>query len=71
MSVQKLDWIETADLPDRSSRPIKTALAQWWRRSIRRMVTRRHLRQLPAHHYRDLGLTPGEVQRELNKPFWR
>ena len=39
-----------------------------WRRRARE---RRELGQLDNRTLRDLGLSPGEVQFEANKPFWR
>jgi len=32
---------------------------------------RRELAQLDARSLRDLGLNPGNIQFEANKPFWR
>jgi uncharacterized protein YjiS (DUF1127 family) len=39
-----------------------------WRQRNRE---RRELSQLDARSLRDLGLNPGNVQFEANKPFWR
>jgi uncharacterized protein YjiS (DUF1127 family) len=39
-----------------------------WRRRARE---RRELASLDTRTLRDLGLSPGEVQFEANKPFWR
>ena len=39
-----------------------------WRQRNRE---RRELAQLDARSLRDLGLNPGNVQFEVNKPFWR
>jgi uncharacterized protein YjiS (DUF1127 family) len=39
-----------------------------WRRRARE---RRELANLDTRTLRDLGLSPGEVQFEANKPFWR
>jgi len=44
-----------------------TVLATWEMRSR----TRRHLRDLGAERYADLGLTTAEVLLEVDKPFWR
>lgn len=41
------------------------------RRWQRRLTTRRQLKRLPRHLYRDVGLLPPEVQREVNRHFWR
>jgi uncharacterized protein YjiS (DUF1127 family) len=39
-----------------------------WRRRARE---RRELANLDTRTLRDLGLSPGEIQFEANKPFWR
>lgn len=39
-----------------------------WRRRARE---RRELSRLDARTIRDLGLSPGEIQFEADKPFWR
>jgi uncharacterized protein YjiS (DUF1127 family) len=39
-----------------------------WRERARE---RRELAQLDARSLRDLGLNPGNIQFEANKPFWR
>ena len=39
-----------------------------WRR---RAQERRELANLDYRTVRDLGLSPGEIQFEANKPFWR
>jgi uncharacterized protein YjiS (DUF1127 family) len=39
-----------------------------WRNRARE---RRELAQLDARSLRDLGLNPGNIQFEANKPFWR
>jgi uncharacterized protein YjiS (DUF1127 family) len=39
-----------------------------WRTRARE---RRELSQLDARSLRDLGLNPGNIQFEANKPFWR
>jgi len=40
--------------------------------SWRRRTQQRHeLAQLDARSIRDLGLSPSDVQFEVNKPFWR
>lgn len=41
------------------------------RRWQHRAVTRRHLQQLPAHLYRDIGLRPDQIQREVQRCFWQ
>ncbi|WP_198650451.1 DUF1127 domain-containing protein [Saccharospirillum mangrovi] len=45
-------------------------LADAWRIRRRTLKTRRRLSQLPAYMYRDLGLRPDEVQREINRGLW-
>ena len=42
-------------------------LATWRRRAHER----RELATLDHRTIRDLGLSPGEIQFEANKPFWR
>jgi uncharacterized protein YjiS (DUF1127 family) len=39
-----------------------------WRRRARE---RRELANLDARAIRDLGLSPGDIRFEANKPFWR
>jgi uncharacterized protein YjiS (DUF1127 family) len=39
-----------------------------WRRRARE---RRELARLDSRTIRDLGLSPSDVQFEVNKPFWR
>ena len=39
-----------------------------WRRRARE---RRELASLDSRTIRDLGLTPSDIQFEVNKPFWR
>ena len=39
-----------------------------WRRRARE---RHELAQLDARSLRDLGLSPGQINFEANKPFWR
>ena len=39
-----------------------------WRQRARE---RHELAQLDARSLRDLGLSPGDIQFEANKPFWR
>ncbi len=43
-------------------------LLDTWRRRARE---RRELGSLDARTIRDVGLSPSEVQFEVNKPFWR
>jgi uncharacterized protein YjiS (DUF1127 family) len=47
--------------------PLATLLGLW----LHRARSRRALRQLDARALRDVGLSPGAVQRESAKPFWR
>jgi uncharacterized protein YjiS (DUF1127 family) len=42
-------------------------LAQWRRRSRERAA----LARLDLRALRDIGLTPADAAREINKPFWR
>jgi len=44
------------------------ALIQEWRRRHR---SRLDLARLDARMLRDIGITPVEAWREINKPFWR
>jgi uncharacterized protein YjiS (DUF1127 family) len=39
-----------------------------WRQRAR---SRNELARLDARSLRDLGLSPGEIDFEVNKPFWR
>jgi uncharacterized protein YjiS (DUF1127 family) len=43
-------------------------LLREWRLRIR---TRRQILQLDARTIRDLGLSPGQLRFEAEKPFWR
>lgn len=38
---------------------------------LMRVQSRRDLAMLSDHMLRDIGLTRGDVERELMKPFWR
>jgi uncharacterized protein YjiS (DUF1127 family) len=38
---------------------------------LERVHQRRHLAQLSDHMLKDIGLTRGDVEAELAKPFWR
>lgn len=42
-------------------------LATWHRRA----ADRAQLRSLDAHMLRDVGLSCGDIEVEVNKPFWR
>lgn len=44
------------------------ALLATWRKRLRE---RRELAALDYQMQRDIGVTPSEVEREVNKPFWR
>ena len=48
-----------------------TALNQIFTTWARRSRERRELAQLDRRTIQDLGLSPGEIQFEANKPFWR
>jgi uncharacterized protein YjiS (DUF1127 family) len=39
--------------------------------SLRRARQRRDLAALSDHNLRDIGLTRGDVEIEIGKPFWR
>ncbi|MBY7816472.1 DUF1127 domain-containing protein [Vibrio fluvialis] len=39
-----------------------------WRQNYR---TRRQLRDLPLHLWKDLGLEREQIEAEVNKSFWR
>jgi uncharacterized protein YjiS (DUF1127 family) len=39
--------------------------------SVRRARQRRDLAALSDHNLRDIGLTRGDVEIEISKPFWR
>ena len=36
-----------------------------------RIETRQHVRMLDDRLLRDIGMTPGDVENEIAKPFWR
>ena len=44
-----------------------TVLREWRRRSR----DRAHLAMLDERMLRDIGVSPGDVATEINKPFWR
>lgn len=46
---------------------VKGATSQW----VANSRGRKELARLDARMLRDIGLEPFEVQREINKPFWR
>ncbi len=48
-----------------------TALQQLFATWRQRAHERRELARLDARSLHDLGLSPGEVAFEVNKPFWR
>jgi uncharacterized protein YjiS (DUF1127 family) len=55
----------------RSPRAVLTsilAMLQKWRRRSRQ---RTELARLDERMLREIGVTPGDVWREINKPFWR
>jgi len=55
----------------RSLRAVLTsllAMLQKWRRRSRQ---RAELARLDERMLRDIGVTPGDVWHEINKPFWR
>jgi uncharacterized protein YjiS (DUF1127 family) len=43
-------------------------LVRQWRQRAR---DRTALARLDSRMLRDIGLTPGDVMREINRPFWR
>jgi uncharacterized protein YjiS (DUF1127 family) len=47
--------------------PLFATLSQWLRHSRDREL----LRRLDARQLRDIGLTREQVEREVEKPFWR
>jgi uncharacterized protein YjiS (DUF1127 family) len=48
-----------------------TAFQQIFAAWRRRAHDRNELARLDSRSIRDLGLSPGDVQFEINKPFWR
>jgi uncharacterized protein YjiS (DUF1127 family) len=48
-----------------------TAFQQIFAAWRRRAHDRDELARLDSRSIRDLGLSPGDVQFEINKPFWR
>jgi uncharacterized protein YjiS (DUF1127 family) len=54
--------------------PVSAALFHLARRVLiweQRRQTRHAMARLDAHMIRDIGLTPGAVENEVAKPFWR
>jgi uncharacterized protein YjiS (DUF1127 family) len=51
--------------------PLWRALAGQLREWRLRIRTRRQMLQLDARTIRDLGLSPGQLRFEAEKPFWR
>jgi len=47
------------------------ALAKFLIRSARLRTTRKQLARLDDHGLRDIGLNPGDAEKESQKPFWR
>lgn len=54
-------------LPSYSVNTFLSQLMQW-RQNYR---TRRQLRDLPPHLWKDLGLEREQIEAEVNKSFWR
>jgi uncharacterized protein YjiS (DUF1127 family) len=54
--------------PSRLRPAILLTILSVWRR---RRETRRVLTRFDDHLLRDIGITPGEAEREIAKPFWR
>jgi len=48
-------------------RLVRSTLQQW----ARRRRGRAELARLDDRMLRDIGVTPGDAWREINKPFWR
>ena len=44
-----------------------SCLAEWYRRSR----SRAELARFSPRMLRDIGITPGDLERECDKPFWR
>ena len=64
------DMTNIAAAPQRSEgllNQVRRTLATWSRRA----ESRRHLARFDSHLMRDLGITPGELEREVSKPFWQ
>jgi uncharacterized protein YjiS (DUF1127 family) len=47
---------------------VAAALSAQW---LKRVRERRHLAALDHKMQRDIGVTPSEIAREIEKPFWR
>lgn len=72
MSTQTTPFESLVDRSTQAARPdfgaaIKAIVRRW----MSRVVTRRQLKQLPSHLYRDIGLRPDQVHHEVNRPFWQ
>lgn len=51
----------------RMARSVLIGLGNWYDR----WQQRQHLADLDDHILRDIGISPGAVERECAKPFWR
>lgn len=54
-------------LTERSASTMKGIVAEWSRRA----KSRNDLARMNSHMLQDIGLERAEVQREINKPFWK
>jgi uncharacterized protein YjiS (DUF1127 family) len=65
------EWSDVyVTLREREETAAKPALAHW-RLFLRRLATRRALRELDAHLLRDIGLSREQALAEAERPFWR
>ena len=55
----------------RSLREVLTSLLAVLQKWRRRSCQRTELARLDERMLRDIGVTPGDVWHEINKPFWR
>ncbi len=54
-----------------STHGVITSFLRGMTEGFRRARQRRDLARLPDHLLRDIGLGRGDVEVEINKPFWR
>jgi uncharacterized protein YjiS (DUF1127 family) len=57
--------------PCRELAELLETAAALWRRWLKRVRERRELAGLDHKMQRDIGVTPGEIEAECRKPFWR
>lgn len=61
----------TARLGSRASNGLFDKVTGTFALWIQRSASREQLARMDLRLAEDIGLTPGDVMREVNKPFWR